>query len=151
MSKTFTMERHINFNSDLETVYRVLLDTENYPNYMEHIQSSNVINKTGDNSIVSYKAKISFFSFEYTIETIKKSHNHIVFKQQKGFFGLLSGEWKLKEHNDKVAADYIIHVKLPLVAVKKIVNKAMDLYFPSMLNDFKNEIENQFKKKNNLK
>jgi len=45
-----------------------------------------------------------------------------------------------------VNADYIIHVKLPLLAVGKVVDKAMDLYFPGMLNDFKSEIESQFNK-----
>tara|TARA_Y100001970_G_C13549658_1_gene516220 strand:- start:37 stop:489 length:453 start_codon:yes stop_codon:yes gene_type:complete len=147
MAKKFTMERDVIFNSDLETVLKVLLDTEKYPSYIDSIQSADVISKNGTDSEVSYKAKIAVFPFEYTIETIKKSDNHIVFKQKKGFFGLLDGEWKFKETEGQIFAEYIIHVKLPLLAVGKVVDKAMDLYFPGMLNDFKNEIESQFKKK----
>ena len=148
MAKKFTMERNITFNSDLDTALEVLLDTEKYPTYIESIQSANLVSKNGENSEVSYKAKIAVFPFEYTIETIKKSDNHIIFKQKKGFFSLLDGEWKLEENNGTVNAEYIIHVKLPLLAVGKVVDKAMDLYFPGMLNDFKNEIERQFQKKN---
>jgi len=147
MAKKFTMERKVIFNSDLETVLKVLLETENYPNYIESIQSANVISRNGSDSEVSYKAKIAVFPFDYTIETIKKSDHHIIFKQKKGFFSLLDGEWKFQEKEGEVSADYIIHVKLPLLAVGKIVDKAMDLYFPGMLNDFKNEIESQFNKK----
>lgn len=146
MGKKFTMERSIVFKSDLKTVLKVLLETENYPNYIDSIQSANVISKNGNDSEVSYKAKISVFPFEYTIETVKKSDTHIIFKQKKGFFSLLDGEWKLEESNGQVNADYIIHVKLPLLAVGKVVDKAMDLYFPGMLNDFKSEIESQFNK-----
>ena len=147
MGKKFTMERNVTFNSDLDTALKVLLDTEKYPNYIESIQSAEIISKNGEDSEISYKAKIAVFPFEYTIETIKKSQNHIIFKQKKGFFSLLDGEWKLQEVDGKVHADYIIHVKLPLLAVGKVVDKAMDLYFPGMLNDFKKEIENKFKKK----
>tara|TARA_B100000683_G_C12422580_1_gene528428 strand:+ start:57 stop:506 length:450 start_codon:yes stop_codon:yes gene_type:complete len=146
MGKKFTMERSIVFKSDLKTVLKVLLETENYPNYIDSIQSANVISQNGNDSEVSYKAKISVFPFEYTIETVKKSDTHIIFKQKKGFFSLLDGEWKLEESNGQVNADYIIHVKLPLLAVGKVVDKAMDLYFPGMLNDFKSEIESQFNK-----
>ena len=147
MAKKFTMERKVIFNSDLETVLKVLLETENYPKFIESIQSATVISRNGSDSEVSYKAKISVFPFDYTIETIKKSDHHIVFKQKKGFFSLLDGEWRFQEKSGEVRADYIIHVKLPLLAVGKVVDKAMDLYFPGMLNDFKNEIESQFKKK----
>ena len=61
MAKKFTMERNITFNSDLNTALEVLLDTEKYPTYIESIQSANLVSKNGENSEVSYKAKIAVF------------------------------------------------------------------------------------------
>ena len=101
--------------------------------------------KKKDESEVLFKAKISVFPFEYSIKTTKVSENQITFEQRKGFFSFLNGEWRLRENNGKVDGKYIVNVKLPLFAVGKIVEKAINLYFPDMLNDFKNEIESRFK------
>ena len=144
MPGKLTVERDVIFNSDLTTVLNVLLDTENYPKYIKNIESAEVIYKKKDESEVSFKAKISVFPFEYSIKTTKVSENQITFEQKKGFFSFLNGEWRLKENNGKVDGKYIVNVKLPLFAVGKIVEKAINLYFPDMLNDFKNEIESRF-------
>tara|TARA_B110000037_G_C16911470_1_gene420472 strand:- start:153 stop:596 length:444 start_codon:yes stop_codon:yes gene_type:complete len=145
MKSKLTVERDVLFNSDLVTVHRVLLDTENYPKYIKDIKSAKVIYKKNDESEVMYKAKISFFSFEYSIKTTKVSENQITFEQKKGFFSFLNGEWRLKENNGKVEGKYIVNVKLPRFVAGKIVEKAINLYFPDMLNDFQNEIERRFK------
>ena len=145
MPRELVVERDVVFNSDLITVRRVLLDTESYPKYIKNINSAKVIRKTKDESEVSFKAKVSFFSFEYSIKTTKVSENHITFEQKKGFFSLLSGEWRLKEIDGKVHGKYIVNVKLPPLVGGRIVEKAINLYFPGMLNDFKNEIERHFK------
>ncbi|MEC7986127.1 MAG: SRPBCC family protein [Myxococcota bacterium] len=132
------------FNADLATVHKVLLDTESYPQYIKAIQSSKVVYKQQNESEVSFKAKIAVFSFEYSIKTVKVSEHQITFEQKKGFFSFLNGEWRLKERNGVVEGKYIVNVKLPLFVAGKIVEKAIKLYFPAMLDDFKNEIERQF-------
>ena len=145
MKSTLRLEREVLFNADLLTVHRVLLDTENYPKYIKSISSARVIYKAENESEVSYTAKLSFFTFEYSIKTTKVSENQITFEQKNGFFKFLNGEWKLKECNDQVVGKYIINVKLPLLAAGKIAKMALDVYFPAMLNDFKSEIERSFK------
>ena len=145
MKSKLTVERDVLFNSDLVTVQRVLLDTENYPKYIKDIKSAKVIYKKNDESEVMFKAKISFFSFEYSIKTTKVSDNQITFEQKKGFFSFLNGEWRLKENNGKVEGKYIVTVKLPRFVAGKIVEKAINLYFPDMLKDFQNEIERRFR------
>ena len=144
MKSKLTVERDVLFNSDLVTVHKVLLDTENYPKYIKDIKSAKVVYKKNDESEVMFKAKISFFSFEYSIKTTKVSENQITFEQKKGFFSFLNGEWRLKENNGKVEGKYIVNVKLPRFVAGKIVEKAINLYFPDMLNDFQNEIERRF-------
>ena len=62
MKSKLTVERDVLFNSDLVTVHRVLLDTENYPKYIKDIKSAKVIYKKNDESEVMFKAKISLFS-----------------------------------------------------------------------------------------
>ena len=145
MSSKVTVEKDIVFNSDLVTVIHVLLDTEGYPRYIKNIKSAKVVHKTDFESEVSFKAKISFFPFEYSIKTTKVSDNKIVFEQKNGFFSLLSGEWRLKENNGQVYGTYAVNVELPSFAAGTLVKKALNLYFPEMLNDFKDEIERQFK------
>ena len=145
MSSKVTVEKEIVFNSDLVTVLQVLLDTECYPKYIKNIKSAEVVYKTEYESEVSFKAKISFFPFEYSIKTTKVSDNKLVFEQKNGFFNLLSGEWRLKEKNGQVFGTYAVNVELPSFVVGTIVKKALNLYFPDMLNDFKNEIERRFK------
>ena len=145
MPSTLTVEKEVTFYADLKTVHSVLLDTENYPNFIQNITSSKVIYTTENESEVSFKAKLSFFSFEYSIKTNKVSENQITFEQKKGFFSLLNGEWKLKEVNGTVEGTYIVNVTLPQLVAGRVVKKAINLYFPSMLKDFKQEIERRFK------
>ena len=144
MASTITVEKDILFEADLDTVHRVLLDTEQYPNFIQSIASARVIQKQKDESEVSFKAKVALFSFEYSIKTTKVSASHITFQQHKGFFSLLHGEWRLKEMNGMVEGHYVVHVTLPPF-VSKNREKAIHLYFPNMLNDFKSEIEKRFK------
>ena len=143
MPSTLTVERDITFNSNLTTVLAVLLDTENYPRYIKNIKSAKVIYKEEDESEVSFKAKVGIVPFEYSIKTTRISDHKIIFEQKSGFFSLLNGEWILKENNGQVNGQYIINVKLPVFAAGKVVKKAIDLYFPGMLNDFKYEIESR--------
>lgn len=145
MASTITVEKEILFEADLDTVHRVLLDTEQYPSFIQSIVSAKVIHKQQDKSEVSFKAKVALFSFEYSIKTTKVSASHITFQQNKGFFSLLRGEWRLKEVGGTVEGHYIVYVTLPPLVSGRIVKKAINLYFPNMLNDFKNEIENRFK------
>ena len=145
MASTITVEKEILFEADLDTVQRVLLDTERYPSFIESIVSAKVVYKQQDESEVSFKAKVALFSFEYSIKTTQVSANHITFVQNKGFFSLLHGEWRLKEINGKVQAKYIVNVTLPPLVSGRLVKRAVNLYFPSMLNDFKREIERRSK------
>ena len=145
MPNMITVEKDVLFEADLDTVHRVLLDTERYPNFIQSILSAKVIHKNQDESEVSFKAKVALFSFEYSIKTTKVSASQITFEQHKGFFSVLHGEWRLKEIGNSVEGQYIVHVTLPPLVSGRIVKRAINLYFPNMLNDFKNEIENRFK------
>ena len=145
MPRKITVERDVLFYADMATVRRVLLETENYPNYIQNVQSAEVIYKNDVESEVSFKAKVSFFSFDYSVKTTAVSENRIKFEQKKGFFGFLNGEWRLIESNGRVEGKYIVNVKLPRFIAGKIVEKAINRYFPDMLKDFKNEIESQFR------
>ena len=145
MPNTVTVERNVVFDSDLVSVHRVLLDTENYPKFVKNIKAAQVIYKKENESEVSFKAKVAVFSFEYSIKTTKVSGNEITFEQKKGFFKFLNGEWRLKESNGKVDGKYIVRARLPLFLTGRIVEKAINLYFPNMLNDFKSEIERRYR------
>ena len=145
MPSTITVEKDVLFHADLNTVHSVLLDTEQYPRFIQSIYSAKVVHKQQDESEVSFKAKVALFSFEYSIKTTKISANQITFEQNKGFFSLLDGEWRLKEVNGKVEGKYIVNVTLPPLISGRIVKRAINLYFPNMLNDFTNEIETRFK------
>ncbi len=105
------------------------------------MKSAEVIYQNDDESEVSFKAKMSFFSFEYSIKTTKISEHHLAFEKKKGFFSFLNGELRLQEGNGTVYGKYIVNVKLPRFGAGKLVEKAINLYFPDMLKDFKNEIE----------
>ena len=146
MPNMITVEKDVLFEADLDTVHRVLLDTERYPNFIQSILSAKVIHKNQDESEVSFKAKVALFSFEYSIKTTKVSASQITFEQHKGFFSVLHGEWRLKEIGNSVEGQYIVHVTLPPLVSGRIVKRAINLYFPNMLNDFKNEIERSFTK-----
>lgn len=145
MPSRLTVEKDVVFHSDLETVHRVVLETERYPEFIKNIKSAHLIQKHEDQSEVAFKAKVSFFPFEYSIKTIKISDALITFEQNKGFFGFLNGEWRLKESNGCVEGKYVVNVVLPRFVASRIVEKAINLYFPDMLNDFKREIERRFK------
>ena len=137
--------RDVVFCSDLVTVHSVLLDTENYPSFIQNIRSAELISKGENDSEVSYKAKILLFSFDYSIKTTKVSDSLITFEQKNGFFRFLHGEWRLSEGDGVVDGKYVVNVKLPRVVAGRIVRTAINLYFPNMLSDFKDEIERRFR------
>ena len=145
MPNTITVEKDVIFHADIDTVHAVILNTEHYPDFIQSIVSAKVIHKRQDESEVSFKAKLALFSFDYSIKTTKVSASHITFQQHKGFFSLLRGEWRLKEIGGMVAGHYVVHVTLPPLVSGRIVKRAIHLYFPNMLNDFKTEIEKHFK------
>ena len=145
MPNTITVEKDVTFHADIDTVHAVILNTEHYPDFIQSIQSAKVIRKQKDESEVSFKAKLALLSFEYSIKTTKISASYITFQQHKGFFSLLHGEWRLKEMNGMIEGHYVVHVTLPPLVSGRIVKKAIHLYFPNMLNDFKSEIEKRFK------
>ena len=43
MPRTLTFERDVIFNADLPTVLEVLLGTEDYPEYIDNVESAEVI------------------------------------------------------------------------------------------------------------
>ena len=145
MPSKITVEREVVFCSDLATVQGVLLDTGNYPSFIQNISAAEVISQNEDESEVSFKAKLSLFSFEYSIKTTKVSDCLITFEQQSGFFNFLSGEWRLTENQGTVQGSYVVQVNLPRLVAGRIVKKAINLYFPNMLVDFKNEVERRFR------
>ena len=150
MPRTLTFERDVIFNADLPTVLEVLLGTEDYPEYIDNVESAEVIYKRESESEVSFKAKVSVFPFEYSVKTTKISNNKIIFEQRKGFFSLLNGEWRLTESPGQVKGIYIVSVKLPLFAAGKIIEKAISFYFPNMIQNFKDEVERRFERTESL-
>ena len=147
MKKDLTVEKEVFFNATLDTVIQVLLDTENYCTFVKHIESSKVTHKQNNESEALFKAKISLFTFDYSIVTKKISEHQIIFEQKKGFFRLLKGEWKLKEEKMGVTGIYSVTVKVPILVANKVIKKAISLYFPNMINDFIVEIEKRQKLK----
>lgn len=145
MPSKITVEREVVFCSDLATVQGVLLDTGSYPSFIQNISAAEVISQNEDESEVSFKAKLSLFSFEYSIKTTKVSDCLITFEQQSGFFNFLSGEWRLTENQGTVHGSYVVQVNLPRLVAGRIVKKAINLYFPNMLVDFKDEVERRFR------
>ncbi len=97
-----TIETSTWINAPIETVYEVAKNNEAFPEFMDDVESLEIVSKTGDTIVSAWVGKISAFGVKvrWTQEDTWDDNSHTChFKQLKGDYDQMSGIWQFKEVN----------------------------------------------------
>ena len=134
---------------DIETLYKILVDIDHYPQIIPNIKKITYINKNAKpiNAHVTlehlfikleYDCDIFFHHEDFSIEVIGYGHS----------FEHINGYWtleKISDHETKIS--YKLNFKLKSKIQQKIAEKIFDFYGDKLRDKIKKYIEHFLKKK----
>ena len=135
-------ERSIIVDVTPEKFYEVITDFSKYPNFLKEVKKIEVLDK-GENTWKVLNGINLIKSIEYTLDFVGEPGKSLKWKlADKGFMKKNDGAWTLKDLGDgRTEATYTLDIELGIFAPKAIVNKVMEVNFPSMLKAFKKQAE----------
>ncbi|MEE2744825.1 MAG: SRPBCC family protein [Bdellovibrionota bacterium] len=145
MMQEIKITKEIPVSAPLGLIKNIILDTRNYPSFINSIHKS-YIHEEGENfSDALFYAKILMFPIQFRILTKEEGASQISFVQTSGYFVKLEGTWDLEEQGDKVLLKYSAAIRFPPGALPKVVKACQEVFFPEMIDLFKFEIEQRIK------
>ncbi len=112
------------FNCSVDEFYKILVDYESYPEFVNEISKCIILETDGNKQLVEYEVKI-VKAFTYKLWMIKEAPNKISWEvADDNIFKLNSGFWKLEPTDNKCKATY--HLKYQLkVFVPNLIEKTL--------------------------
>ena len=113
-------------NSKKETIYNVIANIKDYPNFLPWCIGSRIIDTKNDSDLVIQKAEliISFKSFrERFVSEVKLDKNNwtINIVSNKKPFKLLEGRWIIIEKKESCEVSFELQFELKSVILEKII------------------------------
>tara|TARA_B100001939_G_scaffold172242_1_gene148433 strand:+ start:36 stop:488 length:453 start_codon:yes stop_codon:yes gene_type:complete len=113
-------------NSKKETIYNVIANIEDYPNFLPWCIGARIIDTKNDSDFVIQKAElmISFKSFrERFVSEVKLDKNNwtINIVSNKKPFKLLEGRWVIIEKKESCEVSFELQFELKSVILEKII------------------------------
>lgn len=147
-----TFENTVTIDAPLSLVYEIAKDNRSFPEFMKDVQSLTVIEESGNRVVSDYVATVSAFNLKvrWTQEDVWDDAEHIcTFKQLKGDYDELEGEWRFTEEAGKVRFssfakyEYRVPGLGPLVA--KVVHSLMIKNVQGILDAIRDRSESRHK------
>lgn len=125
------------FQVPLKKLYQVIIDVENYPNFVTGVHGITILEKSDSKLKVEYQLNI-LKSFKYVIEMNLTPETEVSWHLVEGdIFKKNTGSWKLKAINeDQTEAIYTLEVDFKIFAPSMIVSKLVGSNLPQMLDAF---------------
>ena len=139
------IEKETSITAPLELIKDIILDTKNYPSFINSIHKSHIHERGANYSDALFYAKVLMFPIQFRVLTKEEGPSRISFVQTSGYFVKLEGAWDLQEQDDKVLLKYNAAVRFPPGALPKVVKACQEIFFPEMIDLFKFEIEQRIK------
>ena len=113
-------------NSKKETIYNVIANIEDYPNFLPWCIGARIIDTKNDSDFVIQKAElmISFKSFrESFVSEVKLDKNNwtVSIVSNKKPFKLLEGCWIINEKKENCEVSFEIQFELKSIILEKII------------------------------
>lgn len=127
------------FQVPIEKLYKVIIDVENYPEFVPGVHGIKILEKSENRLLVEYKLDI-IKSFRYVIEMKLSPMNNVSWHLVEGdIFKKNTGSWELKKINDdQTEAIYSLDLDFKIFAPSMVVNKLVGSNLPQMLDAFEN-------------
>lgn len=126
------------FDVPLEVLWEVITNYEEYPEFVEDLESLTVTKRSGNEVYADYVVSMMGKTVKYTNKHTETPMKKLVWTMTEGeMFKFNNGGWELKaKGKDKVEATYTIDVGFPIFVPKTFVNMLTSTKLPSMMKAF---------------
>ncbi|MBM7623397.1 type II toxin-antitoxin system RatA family toxin [Sporohalobacter salinus] len=140
------IENSILIDGEMEEVYEVAKDMENYPQFMENIVEVKVVERGENTTITSWIAEVDDKRLTWKEKDIFDPENkHISYKLIEGDLKKFSGEWQFEEKNMgtklRLTVNFEFGVPMLSAVVNPILKKKVISNSKAMLKAIKEEVE----------
>lgn len=126
------------FDAPIDVVYNMLIDYENYPDFVDSCKTTDILEESEEGAVVEYKISIMMKKFKYTLNMVHEKPNSVKWSFESGdLFNVNDGQWTLKDLGDGTTeATYDIDIDFKIKVPDMILNKLVGSNLPSMMEDY---------------
>ncbi len=132
----------------LEALWEVITNYEEYPEFVDGLESLTVTKKEGKSTYADYVVSMFGKKVKYSLKHTESPKKGLKWTMVEGeFFKSNDGAWDLKSKGDnQVEATYTVDVGFPLLVPKSIVNTLTGTQLPTMMKAFEDRAKKKLKK-----
>ncbi|RYZ95425.1 MAG: SRPBCC family protein [Proteobacteria bacterium] len=125
-------------NVPLEALWEVITNYEEYPEFVEGLQSLTVTKVDGKHTYADYVVSMFGKKIKYSVKHTETPKKGLKWTMTEGeFFKSNDGSWELAaDGDDAVEATYSVDVGFPLLVPKSVVNTLTGTQLPKMMKAF---------------
>lgn len=134
--------RSIVINAPMEKVFDVLVNYEQYPQFLPEVKKIRLSDRQGNTVKVHYEVEV-MKTVKYTIQSLEERPHRMSWTFVEGqFMKDNRGSWQLADAGGgKTEATYTVEMALGALVPKAIVNVLVESSLPKMLEAFKRRAE----------
>ena len=145
MTEQIRIQKEVQIQAPAKLVKDTILDTENYPSFLDPFRKSYVHESEEAYSDVLFHAKVLMFPIQFRMHTQIESDSVIRFHQISGYFEKLEGTWTLEGKGQLTNLKFDANFKMPPRAIPTLIKACKDHFFPELIVFFQNEIQKRIK------
>lgn len=123
-----TVETTVWVQAPLERVYNVAKDNRSFPEFMSDVKELTVVEEDGPRVVSDWVGVISAFNVKvrWTQEDVWDDVRHVCrFRQIKGDYDKMEGEWRFAEENGGTRFDSVVHYEYVVPGLGPLVKKVV--------------------------
>ncbi len=124
------------FNCSPEEFFDILIDYENYPKFLNEVESCKVIEDKENCKKVEYRISL-IKDFQYINEHRETRPKEVSWTFLKGnLFKEMNGHWKLTKKENQTEAEYFVKASFGLFVPGLITKTILSVNLPSMMKSY---------------
>jgi len=145
MMEEIRIKKEVKIQAPIKLIKDTILDTENYPSFLDSFRKSYVHESEESYSDVLFHAKVLMFPIQFRIHTQLEGDSVIRFHQISGYFEKLEGTWTLEDKGQSTLLKFDASFKMPPRAIQTLIKACKDHFFPELIEFFQSEIQKRIK------
>lgn len=123
-----TVDTSVWINAPLAKVYAIARDNRSFPEYMDDVESLQIVEEEGERVVSDWVGKIPTFGLKvkWTQEDIwDEGSGTCVFKQVKGDYDRMDGTWTFQQEGDGTRFDSQLHYEYVVPGLGPLVGRVI--------------------------
>jgi len=123
-----TVNTSVWINAPLEKVYAIARDNRSFPDFMEDVESLEIVSEEGNTVVSDWVGKVPAFGLKvrWTQQDIWDHEAHSCeFTQVKGDYDKMIGSWKFTEENGGTKFDSVLEYEYVVPGLGTLVGKVI--------------------------